>query len=55
LGGHAVVAVGYDMKKKFVWVRNSWGPTWGIDGYFKLPFAWFTDARRLVDDMWTVQ
>lgn len=55
LGGHAVVAVGYDANKKFVWVRNSWGPNWGINGYFKMPFAWFNDPRRLVDDMWTIQ
>lgn len=55
LGGHAVVAVGYDIKKKFVWVRNSWGPAWALNGYFKMPFAWFTDSRRLVDDMWTIQ
>lgn len=55
LGGHAVVAVGYDANKKFVWVRNSWGSNWGINGYFKMPFAWFNDPRRLVDDMWTIQ
>jgi C1A family cysteine protease len=55
LGGHAVLAVGYDRTKKFVWVRNSWGTDWGIKGYFKMPFAWFTDSRRLVDDMWTLQ
>lgn len=55
LGGHAVVAVGFDSNKKFVWVRNSWGSNWGINGYFKMPFAWFNDPRRLVDDMWTIQ
>lgn len=53
-GGHAVVAVGYDMEKEFVWVRNSWGKNWGIDGYFKMPFDWFKDPRRLTDDMWTI-
>lgn len=53
VGGHAVLAVGYDRPNKFVWVRNSWGKEWGIDGYFKMPFGWFTDSRRLVDDMWT--
>jgi C1A family cysteine protease len=54
MGGHAVLAVGFDRTKKFIWVRNSWGPDWGLKGYFKMPFAWFTDPRRLVDDMWTV-
>ncbi len=55
LGGHAVLAVGYDHHKQFVWVRNSWGKDWGLNGYFKMPFAWFTDPRRLVDDMWTLE
>lgn len=54
IGGHAVLAVGYDSVQKFVWVRNSWGTGWGLDGYFKMPFDWFTDPRRLVDDMWTL-
>ena len=54
LGGHAVLAVGYDAIEKFVWVRNSWGTSWGLNGYFKMPFEWFTDPRRLVDDMWTL-
>ena len=55
LGGHAVVADGYNMEKKYVWVRNSWGADWGLNGYFKMPFAWFTDSRRLVDDMWLIK
>lgn len=54
-GGHAVLAVGYDMTKEFIWVRNSWGESWGLKGYFKMPFQWFTDSRRLVDDIWTLQ
>lgn len=53
-GGHAVLAVGYDMTKEFIWVRNSWGESWGLKGYFKMPFKWFTDSRRLVDDVWTL-
>lgn len=55
LGGHAVFADGYDTRAKrpFVWVQNSWGKEWGLNGYFKMPFEWFTDDRRLVDDMWT--
>ena len=56
LGGHAVVAVGYDDRPKvpFVWVRNSWSASWGIDGYFKMTQDWFTDSRRLVDDLWAI-
>ena len=54
IGGHAVVAVGYDdrPKKPFVWVRNSWGPSWGLNGYFKMTQDWFTNPERLADDIW---
>lgn len=56
IGGHAVVAVGYDDRAPtpFVWVRNSWGADWGIQGYFKMDQKWFTDPSRLVDDMWVL-
>lgn len=59
IGGHAVVAVGYDDRPAipFVWVRNSWGTGWGYQGsgYFQMDQAWFTDPRRLTDDAWTIQ
>lgn len=56
IGGHAVVAVGYDDTAPipFVWVRNSWGRRWGLSGYFKMDQTWFTDTRRLADDLWTI-
>ena len=60
IGGHATVAVGYDDRvtsanpKPFIWVRNSWGSSWGLQGYFKMDQAWFSDPRRLVDDMWVI-
>jgi len=38
LGGHAVLLVGYDKTKKVFIVRNSWGTSWGIKGYFYMPF-----------------
>lgn len=57
LGGHAVMACGYSdkVKEPYIWVRNSWGANWGIDGYFKMTQNWFTDSRRLVDDMWVIR
>lgn len=57
LGGHAVVAVGYNdrVKVPYIWVRNSWGDGWGLKGYFKMTQDWFTDNRRLVDDMWVIR
>ena len=37
LGGHAVLAVGYDDNKKYFIIRNSWGEEWGDQGYFYMP------------------
>ena len=54
LGGHAVLAVGYnDNIDRFI-VRNSWGPAWGRDGYFTLPFDYLLD-RGLASDFWTIR
>lgn len=52
LGGHAVLAVGYDYDKKVFIVRNSWGTPWGMEGYFTLPFDYVTN-EDLADDFWT--
>lgn len=38
LGGHAVMAVGFDDSKRAFIIRNSWGENWGIDGYFYMPY-----------------
>ncbi|WP_052339644.1 C1 family peptidase [Gorillibacterium massiliense] len=54
LGGHAVLAVGYDDTKRVVIVRNSWGAGWGDKGYFFLPYAMFS-TRQYISDMWIAQ
>ena len=54
LGGHAVLAVGYDDASGRFIVRNSWGPKWGIAGYFTLPYEYMTDGN-LSDDFWTIK
>ena len=54
LGGHAVLAVGYDESDQCFIVRNSWGTGWGMKGYFKMPYAYFTDTN-LSDDFWTIR
>jgi len=57
VGGHAVVAVGYEdrVSEPYVWIRNSWGKSWGINGYFKMSQSWFTSPYRLADDMWVIR
>ena len=53
-GGHAVLAVGYDMDEKTFLVKNSWGSEWGRNGYFTIPFAYITNPN-LAQDMWCVR
>jgi C1A family cysteine protease len=54
VGGHAVLAVGYDDKTKRFIVRNSWGSSWGQKGYFTMPYAYLTN-ENLSDDFWTIR
>lgn len=54
IGGHAVMAVGYEDANEWFLVRNSWGTTWGMKGYFTLPYAYLTDSN-LSDDFWTIR
>ena len=52
LGGHAVVCVGYNDKKKMWLMRNSWGTKWGLKGYFYLPYEYLTGD--LATDLWNI-
>lgn len=54
LGGHAVLAVGYDDATQRFIVRNSWGPGWGMKGYFTMPYNYLTTSN-LADDFWTIR
>jgi C1A family cysteine protease len=49
LGGHAVLAVGYDDSKQVFIVRNSWGPNWGDKGYFYMPYKYITNDDLAAD------
>lgn len=53
-GGHAVLAVGYDDMEQMMIVRNSWGSGWGLNGYFKLPYAYISNPD-LASDFWTIR
>jgi C1A family cysteine protease len=58
LGGHAVVAVGYDDTKKIgneqgaLLIRNSWSTGWGDAGYGWLPYAYV--EYGLAVDFWSL-
>lgn len=64
VGGHAVAACGYDdltgdqifthrPEVPSFLVRNSWGASWGINGYFWLPYTYILDPN-LADDFWQI-
>jgi len=54
LGGHAVIAVGYEDTKQWFIVRNSWGDTWGDKGYCYMPYAYLINPG-LAADFWTIR
>ncbi len=54
VGGHAVLAVGYDEQTERMLVRNSWGADWGIEGYFTMPYDYISNDN-LADDFWTLR
>lgn len=54
LGGHCVLAVGYDDANQWWICRNSWGTGWGMNGYFTLPYAYLTQSN-LSSDFWTIR
>ena len=52
-GGHAVVFTGYDDVKKLLQFQNSWGESWGDNGYGYLPYAYVD--KGYADDFWTIR
>ena len=50
-GGHAVGIVGDLPEQEAFILRNSWGSSWGLEGYAMLPYAWVTQQ---FDNAWHV-
>ena len=53
LGGHAVMAVGYDDATHRITAKNSWGSSWGDSGFFSLPYEYLTQG--LAGDFWSIK
>lgn len=57
-GGHALMAVGYDDRRRIrsdrgcLAVRGGWGPQWGEEGYGWLPYTYVRE--KLAADFWTI-
>jgi len=54
VGGHAILAVGYDHARRLMIFRNSWGTGWGDHGYGFLPYT-FIASSALTWDFWTMR
>lgn len=54
IGGHAMLAVGYDNGDRTFLVRNSWSTGWGDQGYCKIPYDYMGHAD-LCDDRWVIR
>lgn len=54
IGKHAVLAVGYNDPHRRLIVRNSWGPRFGLRGYFTMPYE-YPLKKNLTADFWTIR
>ena len=54
IGGHTVLAVGYNDDTQRFTVMNSWGKTWGKAGYFTLPYHYLAH-EDLAADFWVIR
>jgi C1A family cysteine protease len=54
LGGHAVLAIGYQDRSQSFIVMNSWSTGWGAAGFFYMPYAYLSNPG-LARDLWTVR
>jgi C1A family cysteine protease len=53
MGGHALIALGYDRDRRAFLARNSLGPSYGRDGFFWIDERYFADPT-LTFDLWRI-
>lgn len=53
VGGHAICVVGYNEDGSWL-IRNSWGTSWGMHGYFTLPYDYLASSD-LATDAWVIK
>jgi C1A family cysteine protease len=54
LGGHSIVIVGYDEEKKNYIFLNSWGKSWGDEGFGYIPYD-YIENRNLADEFFILK
>lgn len=52
IGGHAMCVVGYDDSRRAYLLANSWGPSWGANGYAWMSYNYFTSQAS---DLWMIE
>jgi len=52
VGYHCTLIIGYDITKKYLLCRNTWGSAWGQGGHFWMSFS-FVNSRNC-GDFWII-
>lgn len=52
IGGHAMTVVGYDDARRAYLLANSWGDSWGTNGYAWMSYSYFTSQAA---DLWMIE
>lgn len=52
IGAHAILFVGYDLNRRLILARNSFGSSWGERGHFWIPFDYLTNQ---LTDAWIIE